>query len=169
MTKVVDTNVPLVVKFSDDHPPELVDGCEIILEYILENRIPIFTDDAGEIVDEYLHQLNRSGQPTLGDAFIKYVLENRYSWNDAMRPDIEPDTVTANSYAVLKGDDDEIDPSDRKFVATAKVAAAPVVQATDTKWLDWAAVLGRHGVTVEFVHEPSIRAAYRAKFGYDAP
>ncbi|WP_067659949.1 hypothetical protein [Nocardia harenae] len=169
MTKVIDTNVPLVVKFSDEHPIELVDGCEIILECILENRIPVFTDSAGEIVAEYLHQLNRHGQPTLGDAFVRYIIDNQYSWDEEMRPDIEPDVSTENSYAVLEGDDGEIDPSDRKFVATAKVASAPVVQATDTKWLNWAAVLDRHGVTVEYVHEPSIRAAYRAKFGYDAP
>ncbi len=50
-----------------------------------------------------------------------------------------------------------------------KVAGAPVHQAADTKWLDWGAALASHGVQVCWVHEPSIRKAYRKKFGYEAP
>lgn len=169
MSRVIDTNVPLVVKLPDDRPTELVDACEELLEEIIENGLPVVTDELGEIIEEYFHQLSRGGQPTLGDAFAKYVYDNRHSWDEAVRPDIEPDTTTVNSYAVLGGDDAEIDPSDRKIVAAAKVAGVPVVQATDTKWLDWGEVLGRHGVQVEYAHEPSIRAAYRAKFGCDAP
>lgn len=169
MTKVVDTNVPLVVKFPEGHPRELIDACEIMIETIIESGAPVVTDDGGEIFDEYVHQLNWSGQPSLGDAFVRYVYDNRYRWHEKMRPDIQPREPGTNTYGVLDGDDREIDPSDRKFVAAAKVASAPVVQATDTKWLAWGAVLGRHGVSVEFVHEPSIRAAYLKKFGREAP
>lgn len=169
MTKVIDTNVPLVIKLPDNHPVELVDACEEMLESIIEDKVPVVTDHDGEIVEEYFHKLSRSGQPSLGDAFARYVYENRYHWDDSMRPDIEPGEPDTNTYGVLGGDHDEIDPSDRKFVAAAKVAGVPVVQAADTKWLDWGAVLGRHGVIVEYVHEPSIRAAYRVKFGRDAP
>lgn len=169
MTKVIDTNVPLVVKFPAGRPTELVDACEEILEEIIENGLPVVTDELGEIIEEYFHQLSRGGQPTLGDAFAKYVFDNRHSWKASMRPDIEPDIATEYRYSVLGGDDAEIDPSDRKMVAAAKVAGVPVVQATDTKWLDWGEVLGRHGVRVEYAHEPSIRAAYRMKFGRDAP
>lgn len=169
MTKVIDTNVPLVVKLPDGRPQELVDACEEILEEILDNRLPVVTDELGEIIEEYFNQLSRAGQPTLGDAFARYVFDNRYSWEPAMRPDIQPDPVVEHSYAVLGGDDAEIDPSDRKLVAAAKVAGVPVVQATDTKWLDWGAVLGRHGVRVEYADEASIRDAYREKFGREAP
>lgn len=169
MTRVIDTNVPLVVKLPDGHPAELVDACEVMLENIIEGRVPVVTDEGGEIFDEYVHQLDWSGQPSLGDMFARYVHENRYRWDDAMRPDIKPGEPGTNTYGVLDGDHDEIDPSDRKFVAAAKVAGVPVVQAADTKWLDWGAVLGRHGVSVEYAHEPSIRAAYRKKFGHDAP
>lgn len=169
MSRVIDTNVALVVKFGDEWPRELVDGCEEVLERILEQRLPVVTDADGEILEEYLHQLSRSGRPTLGDAFAQYVHDHRFTWDAAFRPDIEPDPSVEHSYAVLGGDDAEIDPSDRKFVAAAKVAGAPVVQATDTKWLDWGPVLGRHGVRLVYVHEDSIRAAYREKFGRAAP
>lgn len=167
MSRVIDTNVPLVVKFPDGRPDELVDACEEIIEDIIEGNLPVVTDAGGEIVDEYLNQLSLSGQPTLGDVFARYVFDRRYTWDESMRPDIEP-TSLENTYAVLEGDDAEIDPSDRKLVAAAKVAGAPIVQAADTKWLDWQAVLDRHGVRVEYAHEPSIRAAYREKFGHEA-
>jgi hypothetical protein len=169
VTRVIDTNVPLVVKLPEGHPPELRDACEEMLENIIESRVAVVTDDGGEIFEEYFHQLNLSGQPSLGDAFFRYIHDNRYQWDPAMRPDIQPGEPGANTYGVLDGDDHEIDPSDRKFVAAAKVADVPVVQATDTKWLNWGTVLGRHGVSVEYAHKPSIRAAYLEKFGYDAP
>ena len=169
MTRVIDTNVALVVKFNAGWPRELLDACEELLEEILEARLPVVTDADGEIIEEYLHQLSLSGGPSLGDAFAQYVYDHRYSWDATFRPDIQPHPTEENRYAVLGGDDAEIDPSDRKFVAAAKMARAPVVQATDTKWLDWGGVLARHGVEVLYVHEASIRDAYRAKFGREAP
>jgi len=167
MTCVVDTNVPLVAKHADEHPTDLADACAQLLEEILDGALPVATDFAGEIVLEYFHQLNRSGMPTVGDVFAKYVHDMRFTWDDSFLPDIRP--RGENDYEVLAGDDADIDPSDRKFVAVAKVAAVPVVQATDTKWLDWGDVLARHGVEVHYAHEPSIRAAYREKFGREAP
>ncbi|BBZ56608.1 hypothetical protein [Mycolicibacterium phocaicum] len=169
MTRVIDTNVPLVVKLPEGHSRELRDACEEMLENIIDDRIPVVTDAGGEIFEEYSHQLDLSGQPSLGDTFIRYIHDNRYRWDAAMRPDIQPGQPGTSTYGVLDGDHDAIDPSDRKFVAAAKVARVPVVQATDTKWLDWGEVLRRHGVSVEYAHEPSIRAAYRKKFDRDAP
>lgn len=167
MADVVDTNVPLVVKFPDGHPQELVDACEELLEAIMEADRPVVTDEQDEIIEEYFHQLSRSGQSTLGDVFAKWVFDRRWSWDASARPDIEPQGD--NVYGVLGGDQADFDPSDRKFVAAAKVSGAPVHQAADTKWLDWGEALDRHGVRVRFVHEPSIRAAYRGKFGREAP
>lgn len=169
MTRVIDTNVPLVTKFRDGHPQELLDACDEMLEEILAGRLMVVTDADGEILDEYWHQLSRSGQPSLGDALARYLHDHRFTWDDSMRPNIESHPVVENSYAVLGGDDAEIDPSDRKFVAAAKVAGVPVVQGTDTKWLNWGPILARHGVQVLYAHEGSIRGAYRKKFGHDAP
>lgn len=169
MTRVVDTNVALVAKLPGGWPAELVDACEELLEHILEARLPVVTDADGEIVDEYLNQLSLSGAPSLGDAFARYVHDQRFVWDAAFRPDIGRDPNAEHRYAALGGDDADIDPSDRKFVAAAKVAGVPVVQASDTKWLDWGPALARHGVRVEYVHEPAIRTLYRDKFGQDAP
>lgn len=169
MTRVIDTNVALVTKLDGDWPAELTDACEELLEQILERREPVVTDAEGEILDEYLNQLSLSGQPSLGDEFVRYVFTSRFGWAPRYRPEIRPDPTTEHRYGVLGDDDADIDPSDRKFVAAAKVADVPVVQATDSKWLEWGPALERHGVTVEYVHEASIRDLYRRKFGHDAP
>ena len=166
MADVVDTNVPLVVSAPGDHPPALRDACERLLERIVESGEVVITDLEGEIVEEYFHKLNRSGQPTLGDAFAKWVFETRWT-QEASIVDIQ--RRGPNDYAVLMHDDAEFDPSDRKFVAVAKVSGAPVHQATDTKWLDWGPALARHSVAVRWLHEPSIRNAYEQKFGRPAP
>lgn len=167
MGDVVDTNVPLVAKYPGDHPPELADACEELLERLIEQDGPVVTDAGGEIVEEYLANLSLSGQPTLGDVFARWVYDRRWAWDESARPDIDP--RGEGVYGVLEGDHDAFDPSDRKFVAVAKVSGAPIHQATDTKWLEWGDALARHGVEVRWVHEPSIRAAYREKFGREAP
>ncbi len=169
MSRVIDTNVPLVAKSPAEWPGALVEACEVIIEDILTSRSPVVTDLDGEILEEYMHKLSISGQPSLGDVFARYVHDYRFTWDASMRPDIRPDAARQNSYGVLNEDDGEIDPSDRKFVAAAKVARVPVVQAADTKWLDWGPVLERHGVAVVYVHGDSIRQAYLAKFGRKAP
>lgn len=167
MADVVDTNVPLVTKHPGEHPQALVDACEELLEEIMEQGRPVVTDEHDEIIEEYFNKLSRSGRDTLGDVFAKWVYDRRWSWDAAARPDIDP--RGENEYGVLEDDHGDFDPSDRKFVAAAKVSGAPVHQAADTKWLDWGEALARHGVRVRYVHEPSIRAAYRAKFGREAP
>lgn len=169
MIRVVDTNVPLVLKFEDEHPPELVEACQDIIMEILENRIPVPVDAGGEIVAEYFHQMTRGGQADLADLFARYVHDACWSWDEELRPDLGADPEIEHRYDALAGDDAEIDPSDRKFVAVAKLTGVPIVQATDTKWLNWTEVLARHGVEVHFVHEGAIREAYRRKFGQEAP
>lgn len=169
MIRVIDTNVPLVVKFEEDYPRELVEACEDIIMEILDNRIPVPVDAGGEIVAEYFHQMTRGGRTDLADLFARYVHDECWSWDERVRPDIDPDPETEHRYGALGGDDAEIDPSDRKFVAVAKLADAPIVQATDTKWLNWGGVLSRHGVEVHYAHERTIREVYREKFKQEAP
>jgi hypothetical protein len=166
MKNVVDTNVPLVVRFPTTHPKDLADACEALLEAIIESGVVVSTDADDEIIEEYFTMLHHSGQPTLGDAFAKWVFETRWTQPDSI-VDIHPEEQ--HSYGVLDGDDADFDPSDRKFIAVAKVAGATIHEATDTKWLDWGPALARHAVTVAWVHEACIRAAYETKFGRAAP
>lgn len=164
MSDIVDTNVPLVVKQAAEYPRDLVDACEQVLEAIMLSST-VVTDVDDEIVEEYFHQLSRSGAPSLGDAFAKWVWENRWSWGNVV--DTQPDGC--GNYGPLGTDTSTFDPSDRKFIAAAAVSCAPIHQATDTKWLDWHGELAALGVVVRFVHKKTITAMYTTKFGHPPP
>lgn len=166
---VVDTNVLLVARRAPDDgwPDALTDACEELLLTIQE-RGRVVTDRAEEIVDEYFRELSHSGQPTLADAFAVWVRDMRWSWDADARVDTRPHPDGIAEYGVLPDGGRAIpDPSDRKFVAAAAAAAAPVHQATDVKWMDWRPALARYGVAVRWVDEDHARAGYRDKFGRD--
>lgn len=166
---VIDTNVLLVTRghSADGWPDALVDACEELLLSIQAGG-RVATDQGGEIVDEYFNDLSHSGQPTLADAFAVWVRDMRWSWGEDALVDTRPSPDGSLEYGVLAdGGRDIPDPSDRKFVAVAAVASAPVHQATDVKWMDWRAVLDGHGVDVRWVDEEHARAMYRDKFGRD--
>lgn len=59
------------------------------------------------------------------------------------------------------------DAPDRKFVAVANAhqAKPAILQAADSKWLDWSPALARHGVKVEFLCEADIARFHKKKFG----
>ena len=77
---VVDTNVPVVANRKADHAgPECVLRCTERLEAV-RNREIILLDEPGLIMTEYTLHLSRSGQPGVGDIFMKLV-----SVEDAMR------------------------------------------------------------------------------------
>lgn len=61
----------------------------------------------------------------------------------------------------------DFDPSDRKFVAVASAHPQhpPILEAADSKWLDWAPALNDYGVRVDFLCEADIKHFHRSKFG----
>ena len=81
---VVDTNVPKTANLALDSaaiPDDLVDcvlACvEIIEQIVVKGGMVI--DGGDEIFDEYRQQLSRAGQPGVGDHFMKWVHDNRWS------------------------------------------------------------------------------------------
>jgi hypothetical protein len=66
-------------------------------------------------------------------------------------------------------DDTELanfDEPDRKFVAVAAAHPKhpPILQAADSKWLDWEAALNRHCVEVDFICKADIQRFHQRKF-----
>jgi hypothetical protein len=61
----------------------------------------------------------------------------------------------------------DFDAPDRKFVAVAAAHAdrPPILQAADSKWLDWQDALKEHGITVELLCPQDIRRFHANKFG----
>ena len=153
MTFIVDTNVLVVAndRESPQAPPHCVVACANRLRDIAaDGRLAL--DDAGTILDEYKRYSNWHGQPGVGDAFFKWVVNNL--WN-AERCDRIGITLDGGSFAEFPKDPRlvDFDLADRKFVA---VAAAhpdrpPIVQAVDRKWTAFTPALAECGIIVHFL------------------
>lgn len=168
---VVDTNVPKTANHALDPAAiadELVDcvlACVETIEQVVSQG-GIVLDLGDEIFDEYRHQLRMQGQPGVGDRFMKWVHDNRWSLPDSDRVVI---TKRGDSYDEFPVHDDLIsfDRSDKKFVAVANAhpQKPPILQATDSKWWGWQVALREVGITVHFVCPDYAQAKYAEKIG----
>jgi len=166
-TYVVDTNVILVA--NGQHPcvsPECVQRCAHWLQALMDTgRVAL--DEGFEIVREYQHKTHASDGHGVGDAFLRWVLHHL---DDPARCDL----VTLAPH-VQRGydtfpDDARLlafDAADRKFIAVAAAHPEhpPILQASDSKWLDWSPALAEHGVTVQFLCDAEVHAFHAHKFG----
>jgi hypothetical protein len=147
--------VPLVANLS--HPaasPSCVENCVQALLEVTSGRRRLALDSSWLIIKEYGHKLSSSGQPGVGDAFLKWVLTNHANPGCCDKVVIDPieeprgfEQFPAHPGLAM------FDPADRKFVA---VAAAhpnrpPIQQAVDSKWWEWREALQQAGVVVEFL------------------
>jgi hypothetical protein len=166
---VVDTNVPIAASGrSEQASPECVLACQRAILNVLQDRTRLALDESGRIIQEYRQNLSPSGQPGLGDQFLKWVYTN---WANPERCELVPITATdeAKAFEEFPGGPglDEFDPSDRKFVAVANAHAEkpPILQALDSKWWGWKEALSAAGITVEFLCPSEVKATYERKFG----
>jgi hypothetical protein len=151
---VVDTNVPIVANGRSSPKDKRVasidcriEAIEFLRDVLKSGRVLV--DVAGEIQREYHGHLNPSGQPGVGDRFYLEVLNSAPrriaridlpKTEDGEFVDCPRELIEAN-----------FDRSDRKFVALARRGKAPVVNATDSDWLEHGELLEAQGVRVEFL------------------
>jgi hypothetical protein len=151
MTFVVDTNVAIVANNREWPSPECVLACAQRLREIVDTgRIAL---DAGDqIFGQYRGYLSFSGQPGVGDVFFKWVFD--HYWNDE-RCDRVAITPEGKSYKEFPADERlaAFHWKDRMFVAVAAVHPEhpPILQATDTKWHNFAVALAERGVNLQFL------------------
>ena len=158
ITVIVDTNVPKVANgFSEQASEDCVEICVERLEQITTGEMKLALDDQRRIIDEYRRQLNPSGQPGFGDAFLKWVEIN---WTNPQRCDlVEITPVVGLKINFEEFPDDsrltDFDDDDRKFIAVACAhpQKPPILQAVDGKWRDFLDALHENGVTVEYLCE----------------
>lgn len=152
---VIDTNVPRVANRLENEDARCVLACVDALETATrEGRVVV--DRNMLIFDEYLGvRLSLRGEPGLGDAFMRWLLDHI---GDESRCECVPITPIPNSGGDCEGfprDPDlaRFDLSDRKFVAVALGSAhqPAILNAIDTDWREHEAALKKHGVTVEFL------------------
>jgi hypothetical protein len=151
---VVDTNVPIVANGAANHAtPDCVLRCvDRLVEVRKKQRVLL--DDGLHILSEYMKHLSLSGQPGMGDFFMKWVWLNQANPRHCLRVQITTQEGSDDLKEFPQDPDlENFDRADRKFVAVALVSGLdpPILNATDTDWWDYREPLRRNGVTVDFI------------------
>lgn len=152
---VVDTNVPRVA--NSPHAPSHASP-ECVLECVRRIREitrsgGLLLDDGWYIIREYMAQLSSTGQPGVGDAFLRAVLTRQADPSWCTRVPITPHAERGFEEYPDDPATSVFDPSDRNFVAVALTGpqSAVVLNAVDTDWWEYREELERNGVHVEFL------------------
>lgn len=167
LTQIVDTNVVLVANGQHtDVSPQCVIDCATKLQAIIRSgRIAL--DSGYLILKEYQNKTQPRQGKGPGDAFVKWALQNNANTAKCDQVHIVehgmrgfesfPDDAALSAF----------DNPDRKFVAVAITHPEhpPILQAADSKWLDWESDLAGHGVCVDFICVDDIKRFHRNKFG----
>lgn len=164
---VVDTNVILVANGQhQDVSSECVKNCTLALQGIMRSG-KLALDDGFLVLREYQNKTQPKKGNRPGDAFVKWALNNRCNTKHVDQVNLlEHDERGFESFP----DDADLanfDAPDRKFVAIsgAHPDKPPIAQAADSKWLDWAPALQRHGIKVDFLCQADIQRFHENKFG----
>ncbi len=124
-------------------------------------------DDCFRILLEYQNKTTPKTGNRPGDAFVKWALQNNANASRVDRVPLQEHAVRGFDSCPDDVDLEKFDPSDRKFVAVACAHPhkPPILQAADSKWLDWAGPLNRCGIMVEFICQDDIARFHASKFG----
>ena len=158
MMAVVDTNVPVVANgCSEQASNACVLSCVQKIREITQKGNRLLLDSSWHIITEYQQNLRSSGQPGVGDGFLRWVLTNRAnpercslvhitSCDDLVFEEFPNDPELGN-----------FDRDDRKFVAVALAyynahsTNPTVLVAVDRGWWNYRQSLARNKVIVEFL------------------
>lgn len=156
---VIDTNVGIVANSKAD----VSEACELTciqrLKEVTKNG-HLVLDAGGQIFAEYLRYLSLSGEPGVGDAFMRWVNDHQH---DEKSCTLVPLTVRPDGQIVefptrqsLAG----FDPSDEKFVAVAATHPdkPPIQVAVDRGWVRHRDALAEVEVEIEFLCPDDIGA-----------
>lgn len=154
MKAIIDTNVLIAANGRDC--PQVTPKCQLrtgqYLRNIQTNGI-IVIDNRWLILNEYKNKVNQTGQPGIGDAFLKWILTNQTNSQRCEQVKIHPSGDNSFEEFPDAPQLEKFDPSDRKFVAVALAAPdhPPIVNAVDSDWADFYEALTICGVSIEFL------------------
>lgn len=152
---IVDTNVPVVAnqRVSPQATLGCIETCVLRLEQLQESG-KLVLDEGRRILAEYYSNLNKSGQPGVGDRFLLWVLRNQAT-DRCEYVTVTPLKENGDDFQEFPADIalKNFDRSDRKFVAVALAHPQhpPNLTAVDTDWWKAREALDRNGVTIDFL------------------
>ena len=164
---VVDTNVIRVANRQHQGVSDACIGnCVQHLSAIMAQG-HFVVDQGWLIVGEYMGKGEPNKGKAVGDVFLKWVLQNL---SNAQRCTQVPITeISADNYVEFPSHPDlaNFDAPDRKFVAVANAHPDKprILQAADSKWINWHTALKTFGIHVDFVCRADLNAFYAKKFG----
>lgn len=165
--QVVDTNVLVVANQRSNASRACASSCATALINIKKFGV-IVIDEGDRILSEYRGYCSVSGQPGIGDSFIRWIHDNRGRRDLVEIVRISP---TEDGLTFMEFPEDEelakFDPADKKFVAVANTHRNKphILQAADSKWWGWKDPLKSSGITVEFLCPDEIQKTFERKFG----
>jgi hypothetical protein len=129
-------------------------ACINALQKICEGGT-IVIDEGMLIFLEYMSHLSMTGQPGVGDAFMKWVWENQAVIERCERVTLTPMPGEPENFVEFPNDPEleAFDRSDRKYVAVALGSRnhPTVLNAVDTDWWEHREALKRNGVRLRFL------------------
>lgn len=163
--QVVDTNVLVAANQQATCSRRCAAACARAL-LDLRDHGAIVLDNRELILAEYKTYCSHSGQPGVGDSFFRWIYDNRGRAELITIASVTP-REDARGFDEFPTDQglSNFDPADRKFVAAANShhTKPPILQATDSKWLQWEGPLNAVGINVEFLCKQEIQAVLQEK------
>ncbi len=155
---IVDVNVAIV---ANGKSPQADNRCQLSCVRSLKDvqRNVICLDDGDRIFKEYLDHLSMSGQPGVGDEFMDWLNQNRYTPSAcervAIRGHPERDFEEFPDDPALMA----FDRSDRKYAAVARASrhSPHILNAVDSDWRNFEPELSRHGINVSELCPQNLR------------
>jgi hypothetical protein len=142
MRTVIDSNVPIVANGKNVTASyECQLAAIVFLQEVVgaPRRRCVYLDSGDLIFDEYKKHLSFKGQPGVGDAFFKFIHDHMHGDQHVKRVDVTP--VSDATRGFMEIPHNNLDKSDRKFLAVAVVAKAEIVNATDSDWQEHSTLL----------------------------
>jgi hypothetical protein len=165
-TAVIDTNVLLVANGS--HADVSLACRKACVERLLRHQASgvVVIDDCYRILREYQNKTRPNQPKGVGDAFLKWLLQQLSNPNRVHRVTLTE--IAADEFGEFPDPalQPAFDSSDRMFAAVAHAHPdkPPIWQAADCKWLNWHTLLLAKGVRVDFLCPADAVRFYVGKF-----
>lgn len=147
---IIDTNIFIAANGKADQlKEEDINKCKLFVASLFSDTT-ISLDLQGEIFKEYFDHVNWSGQPGIGDAFVKNLWDRQHDKTICEMVDIKKDKN--GIYKQLRNKDDllQFDPNDHKFIAVCLGSKNPVgiCNACDSDWENNKSLLSKYKIIV---------------------